>query len=32
MLGDSHGQLENPQDFQAENCGFLDKMKTKRRT
>jgi hypothetical protein len=32
MLGDSHGRLQNLKDFQAENCGFLDQMKTKLRT
>jgi len=32
MLGDSHMRLENLQDFEVENCGFLDKRKTKLRT
>jgi hypothetical protein len=32
MLGDSHGQLENWQGFQIENCRFSDQMKTKLRT
>jgi hypothetical protein len=32
MLGNSHKQLENWQGFQAENCRFSDRMKTKLRT
>jgi hypothetical protein len=32
MLGNYHRQLENQQDFQAENYGFSNQMKTKLRT